>query len=261
MSTSDAPTDRNSVADVPSRSIRPSEHVDTGEVDPGQGGRCEAGDVTAGAVGFDPDTVEGAAVMGLLRRYKDIEHDAPEGGVSGGDVIGMLKDWFGSLGVDLADDPLTAAQKLRLAVRRRPGGSLRARGVYSVRIGTEHPEPDHLVRAALHALAERLGPGTGIDLSNCDGGLLARYEYAAAPQAPATPGPDLLEILQTLVATTHGYDADLVRLDPDDFEWAERNGYPLIIIRRADGGIILTKFHTPHCAFVTSAGVAECDCD
>ncbi|MGM1060616.1 hypothetical protein [Saccharothrix sp. Mg75] len=261
MSTSHTPADRNPVADAPSRSLRPFEHGDTGEVDPGQGDRCEAGDVTADAVGFDPDTVEGAAVMRLLRRYKDLEHDDPERSVSGGDAVELLDEWFHSLGVDLDNDPLTTAQKLRLAVRRRPGGSLTARGAYSVRIGTEHPEPDHLVHAALHALAERLGPDTGIDLSNCDGGLLARYEHAAAPQAPATPGPDLLEILQTLVATTHGYDADRVRLDPDDFEWAELNGYPLIIIRRADGGVILTKFHTPQCAFVTSAGVAECDCD
>ncbi|WP_461122940.1 hypothetical protein [Saccharothrix stipae] len=199
--------------------------------------------------------------MRLLHRYKDVEHDDPKRGVSGGDALGMLRDWFRSLGVDLGDDPLTTAQKLRLAVRRRPGGSLRARGVYSVRIGTDHAEPDHLVRTSLHALAEQLGPGTGIDLSNCEGGLLARFEHAAPRQAPGTPGPDLLEILQTLVATALDYDADPVRLDPDQFEWAERNGHPLIIIRRTDGGVILTKSHTPQCAFVTSAGIAGCDCD
>jgi hypothetical protein len=145
MSTSNASADVSPAVDAASGLIGPSEHVDTGEVVLGQGGRCETGDVTAEAVGFD-------------------------------------------------------------------------------------------------------------------GGLLARYEHAAVPQAPATPGPDLLEILQTLVATTHGYDADLVRLDPDQFEWAERNGYPLIIIRHPDGGVTLTKFHTRHCAFVTSAGIAECDC-
>ncbi|MGM1058425.1 hypothetical protein [Saccharothrix sp. Mg75] len=218
------------------------------------------GDITPQAAGFDPDSVEGAAVMRLLRHYKDLEHDDPERSVSGGDAVELLGQWFHSLGVDLDDDAMTAAQKLRLAVRRRPGGSLTARGAYSVRIGTDHPEPEHLVYPALRALAGVLGPGTGIDLSNCDGGLLARFEHPAPPQSTGTPGPDLWEILQTLVATIVGYDADPVRLDPKQFRWAERNGHPLIVIRSDDGGVILTTFHTPRCAFVTSAGTAECDC-
>ncbi|MDU0292672.1 hypothetical protein NUG22_25970 [Saccharothrix longispora] len=213
-----------------------------------------------GAVGFDPDSVEGAAVMRLLRRYKGLEDDDPERSVSGGDAVELLGEWFHSLGVDLDDDPPTAAGKLRLAVRRRPGGSLRAHGVYSVRIGTDHSEPEHLVRWALRDLAERLGPGTGIDLSTCEGGLLARFEHAAPPQALGMPGPGLLDILQTLMATVQGHDADPVHLHPEQFARADRDGHPLIVIRRADGGVILTTSHIPHCVFVTSAGAAQCDC-
>jgi hypothetical protein len=52
-----------------------------------------------------------------------------------------------------------------------------------------------------------------------------------------------------------------VRLDPADFEWARHNGHPLIISRRDGGGVILTRFHTPGRAFVTSAGADECNCD
>src|SRR5690348_16715647 len=113
MSTSNASADASPAVDAPSGFIGPSEHVGTGDADPGQGGRCGTGEVTAEAVGFDSDTVEGAAIMRLLHRYQDIEHDDPKRGVSGGDAVVMLKDWFRSLGVDLADDPLTAAQKLR----------------------------------------------------------------------------------------------------------------------------------------------------
>jgi hypothetical protein len=84
--------------------------------------------------------------------------------VPDGDAVATLKDWFRSLGVDPVEDPATTAQKLRSAARRHPGTALNAQDAHSVRIGTDHPEPDHLVRTALQAPAERLGPGTGIGL-------------------------------------------------------------------------------------------------
>ncbi|GAA1308983.1 hypothetical protein [Saccharothrix xinjiangensis] len=83
----------------------------------------------------------------------------------------------------------------------------------------------------------------------------------STPHLPGTPDPDLLAIVQTLVATMFGDDADPELLDPDQFTWVERNGHPVITIRSSDRGVILTKFHPPHCAFVTGADSAECDCD
>jgi hypothetical protein len=54
-----------------------------------------------------------------------------------------------------------------------------------VRIGTDHHDPEELIRTALHVLARQLGPGTSIELVSHDRDLLARIEH---PAQTLTPG-------------------------------------------------------------------------
>jgi hypothetical protein len=111
---------------------------------------------------IDPDTPEGTAIFQLFRRL----HDIVQGGVDwpGADVVMALTLWFAEdLGIDPAEPPLVAENRLRMALCG-PADGRPSTTVYRVRIGTNHAAPKPIVRAALRDLARRLGPGTGIGL-------------------------------------------------------------------------------------------------
>lgn len=58
--------------------------------------------------------------------------------------------------------------------------------------------------------------------------------------------PYVHDAISALLATTHGFDAE-VRIDPDDISWARGHGGTLQIIERPDGGVIFTKAHRDDC--------------
>lgn len=129
---------------------------------------------------MDPDTHEGAAILELFRQIKDIE--TSNGRWPAGDVADQLTAWFTELGIDADERPRDAERRLRLALRDGVGGRPAA-SVYGVRIGTDHDDPDLIVRTALHVLARQLGPGTSIDLISHDRHVLARLEHQPTPTA------------------------------------------------------------------------------
>jgi hypothetical protein len=129
---------------------------------------------------IDPETREGAAIMRLFRMIKDVEVDDGMNSWPGGDVVEQLLClWFSSLGIDPDGHAMDTAQRLTLAARARPGQSLRAAD-YAVRIGTENRDAEQILTAALDALADRLGPGTGVHLHSTDGEI-AHFERPATP--------------------------------------------------------------------------------
>lgn len=132
------------------------------------------GDAPAPPPVIDPDSPEGAAILSLFGRIKDLEHS--DGNWPGGDVVDALTGWFTELGVDPDEQPLGAGRRLRLALRERPGGGL-VSSVYGVRINTDHDDPEAIIRTALHVLARQLGAGTSIELVSHDRDLLARIEH------------------------------------------------------------------------------------
>lgn len=112
---------------------------------------------------------------------------------------------------------------------------------------TTPPSPTVDAAKELGALAER---------------LIHRAAEILAPPPPTTdlPPSDVLDILHALFATTHSYTGE-TEITPDLVEWAKAYGHPFLIIRHNNGTITLTKAHTKQCAFVTTAGSTECDCD
>ncbi|WP_034271082.1 hypothetical protein [Haloechinothrix halophila] len=129
--------------------------------------------------GIDPETREGAAIMRLFRRIKDVEVDDGMNSWPGGDVVEQLCEWFLSLGIDPDEHSMDAGQRLTLAARARPGQSLRAAD-YTVQIGTENRDAEQILTTALEALADQLGPGTSVHLHSRDGEL-AHFERPATP--------------------------------------------------------------------------------
>jgi hypothetical protein len=127
---------------------------------------------------LNPDTPEGAAILHLFHRIKEIEH--ADGRWPAVDVLTEVIEWFASLGIDCTSRPQDAGRRLRLALRDRPGGGPMS-AVYGVRIGTDHNDPEPIIRTALHVLARQLGPGTAIDLVAHDRDVLARIEQPYAP--------------------------------------------------------------------------------
>lgn len=132
------------------------------------------GDPPAPTPVIDPDAPEGAAILSLFRRLKDLKHR--DGNSPGADVVNALTGWFTELGIDPDEQPLRAGRRLRLALRESPGGGI-ASSVYGVRINTDHDDPEALIRTALHVLARQLGGGTSIELVSHDRDLLARIEH------------------------------------------------------------------------------------
>ncbi|GAB3448842.1 hypothetical protein [Actinophytocola sediminis] len=126
----------------------------------------------------DPNSPEGAAILSLFSRIKDIEEG--DGSWPGSDVVGEVTSWLLELGIDPDQDPTDARRALRTALGERPGrgpGST----VYGVRIGTDHHDPESLIRTALHVLTHQLGPGTSVELVTHDRDLLARIEHHPRP--------------------------------------------------------------------------------
>jgi len=126
----------------------------------------------------DPDSPEGAAILSLFNRIKGVEEG--DGSWPGGDVVNEVTSWFLELGIDPDQSPTDARCALRTALGERPGrgpGST----VYGVRIGTDHHEPEALIRTALHVLTHQLGPGTSVELVTHDRDLLARIEHHPQP--------------------------------------------------------------------------------
>lgn len=129
---------------------------------------------------MDPDSPEGAAILGLFRQIKDIEES--NGRWPAVDVVAQLTTWFTALGINPDEQPGQARQRLRLA--RQDGVAGQSVGtVYGVRIGTHHDDPELIVRTALHVLARQLGPGTSIELVSHDRAVLARLEHPHGPTA------------------------------------------------------------------------------
>lgn len=129
----------------------------------------------------DPDSPEGAAILSLFRRIK--EHEEPNGRWPSCDVAEEVTGWFTELGINPDHHPTDARHALRIALRNRPGhgpGST----VYGVRIGTDHRDPEPLIRTALHVLVRQLGPSTSIELISDDRHLLALVEHTG--QIPTT---------------------------------------------------------------------------
>ncbi len=131
------------------------------------------GDPSAPTPALDPDSPEGAAILSLFRRVKDIAKG--DSNWPGADVLNALTNWFTELGIDPDEQPVTAGRRLRLALRERPGSGL-ASSEYGVRINTDHDDPEPVIRTALHVLARQLGPGSSIELISHDRDLLTRIE-------------------------------------------------------------------------------------
>ncbi|GGM67608.1 hypothetical protein GCM10012275_42720 [Longimycelium tulufanense] len=122
---------------------------------------------------LDPDTFEGGAILRLFRRLKNVEE--PDGSWSGATVVEELTSWFQDLGFDLSEHPMDAGRRLRLALRQQPGRQLTSK-LYGARIGTDHDNPESIIRSVLRGLVVALGPGTGIDLVSYGGEVLGRFE-------------------------------------------------------------------------------------
>jgi hypothetical protein len=140
------------------------------------------GDPPTSSPVLDPDSPEGAAILSLFGRIKDIE--GRESDWPGADVVDVLTAWFTEMGINPDEDRMINGRRLRLALREHPGCGL-ASSVYGVRINTEHDEPEALIRTALHVLARQLGPACSIELVSHDRALLARIE--TRPGTPANP--------------------------------------------------------------------------
>lgn len=132
---------------------------------------------------IDPDTPEGMAILSLFRRMKDVEEG--DGSWNGGAVANEIAEWLVEQGIDPDQDPTDARQALRTAVQERPGRGP-ASAVYGVRIGTDHHDPDSLIRTALHVLTRQLGPGTSVELVSSDRDLLAQIEYSTQTLTPGS---------------------------------------------------------------------------
>jgi hypothetical protein len=132
---------------------------------------------------IDPDTPEGMAILSLFRRIKDVEEG--DGSWNGGAVANEVAEWLIEQGIDLNKGPTHARQALRTAVRERSGRGP-ASAVYGVRIGTDHHDPEPLIRTALHVLTRQLGPGTSIELVSSDRDLLARIDYSTQTLTPGS---------------------------------------------------------------------------
>lgn len=126
----------------------------------------------------DPDSPEGSAILSLFSRIKDIEEG--DGNWNGGDVVDEITNWLLELGIDPDQDPTDARCALRTALGERPGRGLGST-VYGVRIGTEHHDPEALIRTALHVLTNQLGPGTSVELVTHERDLLARIAHHPRP--------------------------------------------------------------------------------
>jgi hypothetical protein len=149
----------------------PGARGDAGDGDWVDQGRCDS---SAPAPVLDPDTPEGMAILRLHRQLTD-SADA-DGRWHGTDTVGTLCAWFAELGIDEHDRPADVLRRLRQATRQHRGGET-ASAVYGVRIGTEHHDPELIIRTALHVLVRQLGPGTSIDLVSHDRDVLARIEH------------------------------------------------------------------------------------
>jgi hypothetical protein len=89
--------------------------------------------------------------------------------------------------------------------------------------------------------------------------LLCRAaEILASPPATQTLSLHVHGAISALLATSHGFDAD-VRIDPDDIAWAYAHGGALHIIEHPDGAVTFTKAHRGDCPFITSTGTRTCD--
>jgi hypothetical protein len=159
------------------RASEPADTGDTGEedwVDQGYGDPAKPTPM------MDPDTPEGAAILGLFRQIKDIEES--NGRWPAIDVVAQLTTWFTVLGINPDEQPGQARQRLRLARQNGVAGQPAAT-VYGVRISTHRDDPDLIVRTALHVLARQLGPGTSIELVSHDRAVLAHLEHPHDPTA------------------------------------------------------------------------------
>lgn len=70
---------------------------------------------TAAVPWINPDSTEGAAIIDLLRRLKEIEH--AHGSWPGGDVVHALDVWLSNIGLHPEDDPDDAMRHLRTRPR------------------------------------------------------------------------------------------------------------------------------------------------
>lgn len=129
---------------------------------------------------IDPETREGAAIMRLFRMIKNVEVDDGMNSWPGADVVDQLLAWFPSVGIDPNEHPMDAGRRLTLAAHARPGQSLRAAD-YTAQIGTENRDAEQILTTALNALADQLGPGTGVHLHSLDGEH-AHFERPATPR-------------------------------------------------------------------------------
>lgn len=82
------------------------------------------------------------------------------------------------MGIDPDDHPMDVSQRLPLAACVRPG---QARGATdcTVHIGTENRDAEQILTTTLSALADQLGPGTGVHLHAADGDPIAHFERPA----------------------------------------------------------------------------------
>ena len=127
---------------------------------------------------IDPNTPEGAAIMRLFRTLKYIQ--GADGSWDGGHVIAEVRSWFRRLDIDPdANDPTEVGQRPAMAARVRPGDHFRAN--YGIQIGTDHDDPEPIIRRALHTLAGALGPGTRINLVNAGSQIIARLDHDTLP--------------------------------------------------------------------------------
>lgn len=125
--------------------------------------------------GIDPDTPEGAAIMRLFRRVKEVQQ--ADGTWPGGDTVEQLLDWFHAVGIDPALHPLDADCALRLAARRQASHPPTVVH-YTARISTQHVAPEPVISDALQALVTGLGPGTTADLTDADGTPITRFGHS-----------------------------------------------------------------------------------
>ncbi|MEV0704880.1 hypothetical protein AB0I53_44155 [Saccharopolyspora sp. NPDC050389] len=119
--------------------------------------------------------------------------------------------------------------------------------------------PENWLTDTRHPRTSRISPTD--ELGRAADRLVHRAEAILAnPPGVNVSTTELVATLHALFATTYGYNGETT-IEPDDIEWAQSNGYPLLIIPQTNGSITLTKAHEKQCAFITSFGREECsDC-